>query len=52
MDEITIQEAIREAEELLPGMPVPDGEEDPRWQAIIAIGEFIQTHLEEVWSFV
>ena len=25
---------------------------DPRWQAIIAVGEFVQTQPEAVWSFV
>lgn len=47
-----VMELIRQAEGMLPGTPAPDGEDDPRWQAIIAIGEYIETHPEEIWSFV
>jgi len=43
-------EAIREAEALLPGVPVDAGQ-DPRWQAIIAVGEFIESEPEAVWEF-
>ena len=40
-----------EAEAILPGRAAPEGESDPRWQAIIAVSEFIETEPEEVWSF-
>jgi hypothetical protein len=43
---MTITEAIQKADKILPGIPAPDNEEDPRWQAIIAIGEFAETHPE------
>ena len=46
-----VQEAIRYAETLLPGDPAPDGEEDPRWQAILEIANFIETEPEAIWSF-
>jgi hypothetical protein len=49
---MTVQEAITAAEVLLPGEAAPEGEIDPRWQAIIAVGEFIETEPEAVWSFV
>jgi hypothetical protein len=49
---MSVSEAIRRAEVLLPGEPAPDGEIDPRWQAIIAIGEYIETEPEAVWRFV
>ena len=48
---MTVQEAIAAAEALLPGRSAPDGESDPRWQAIIAISEFIEDEPEAVWSF-
>ena len=44
-------EAIRCAEALLPGEPVADGL-DPRWQAIIAVGEYTQSEPAAVWSFI
>jgi len=49
---MTIQRAIAKAETILPGRPAPEGENDPRWQVIIAIGEFIETDPEGVWKFV
>jgi len=47
-----VKNAIRRAERILPGTPAPDGEVDPRWQAIIHIGYFVETQPEEVWTFV
>jgi len=52
INEMTVNEAIRRANEILPGRPAPDGQEDPRWQAIIAVGEFVRTEPEAVWKFV
>jgi hypothetical protein len=49
---MTVQEAIQRAEAILPGTPGPPGKEDPRWQAIIAISEFVETNPDEVWNFV
>ena len=49
---MTVQEAIEDAERILPGEPAPDGEIDPRWQAIIAVGFFIPTDGEAVWAFI
>jgi hypothetical protein len=46
-----VAKAIREAEALLPGVPVEDGR-DPRWQAIIAVGEHIEDDPEPVWGFI
>jgi hypothetical protein len=43
-------EAIREADALLPGIPVEEGQ-DPRWQAVIRVSEFIESDPEAVWSF-
>ena len=48
---MTLVEAIAKAEQLLPGTPVDEGI-DPRWQAIIAVGEYIETEPEAVWQFV
>lgn len=49
---MNVQEAIAAAELLLPGEAAPDGEIDPRWQAIIAVSEFIDDEPDAVWSFV
>ena len=49
---MTVVEAIAAAESILPGHAAPEGEIDPRWQAIIAVGEFIPTESEAVWAFV
>jgi hypothetical protein len=49
--ETTVEEAISSAEAILPGHAAPDGEVDDRWQAIIAVAEFIETEPEAVWSF-
>ena len=48
---MTAQEAIRQAEVLLPGVMAPEGETDPRWQAIIAIADFIESEPLAVWEF-
>lgn len=48
---MSVHRAIREAEAILPGEPSAEGE-DPRWQAIIAIGEYTLTHPGPVWNFV
>jgi hypothetical protein len=48
---VGVAEAIREAETLLPGVPVEVGR-DARWQAIIAVGEYIESEPEAVWAFI
>jgi hypothetical protein len=49
-----VAEAIREAEALLPGIPTDEGQ-DPRWQAIIEVSEYIwsgpEAAVEAVWGF-
>ena len=54
MSEIkTIQDAIQEAEAILPGgAPSPGGKMDARWQAVIAVAKFIETNPQEVWQFI
>jgi hypothetical protein len=49
---MTVQEALAAAEQLLPGHPAPEGAEDPRWQAIIQVGNFIEHEPEVIWPFV
>jgi hypothetical protein len=46
-----VAEAVLEAETLLPGVPVEEGS-DPRWQAIIGVGAFIDAEPEAVWTFI
>jgi hypothetical protein len=48
----TIKQAILNAEKLLPGIPAHEGDVDSRWQAIIEIGEYIDTEPDEVWLFI
>ena len=47
-----VHHSIRNAEAILPGTEAPEGAEDPRWQAIIGVAEFIQSSPEEVWTFI
>lgn len=47
-----VERAIKNAEKLLPGKPTSDDKLDPRWQAIIKVGEYIETNPEEVWIFI
>ena len=49
---MTVDEAISAAEKILPGHAAPDGVEDPRWQAIIEVGNFVPEEPEAVWPFV
>ena len=48
---MTAGETIRRAEALLPGEPVAEGQ-DPRWQAIIAVAEYIESEPDAVWPFI
>ena len=48
---MTLLECIRKAEQILPGTAALDGEPDPRWQAIIDVGEFIEQDPDAVWEF-
>src|SRR5687768_11640442 len=49
----SVHRAIARANAILPGKPKPDPREsDPRWQAIIEIGHFVESHPEPIWSFV
>lgn len=42
-EEMTVMEAIAAAELILPGEAVAENAEDPRWQAIIRVAEFIES---------
>ena len=46
--EVAVQRAIARAERILRGTPAPDGKRDRRWQAIIQVGQFIETQPEAV----
>jgi len=45
-------DAIAAAERILPGRAAREGRRDPRWQAIIKVGEFNQRAPETVWKFI
>src|SRR5579863_8178501 len=47
-----VRVAIEAAEKILPGEVAPDGEEDPRWQAIMLIEDIVETELEAILPFV
>ncbi len=49
---MSVTEAIEFATSLLPGSPLPEGQEDARWQAMLRIGEYVETDPEPVWRFV
>ena len=49
---MSIQAALVAAERLLPGVPAPEGTEDPRWQAISEVGLFAKQEPEAIWPFV
>jgi hypothetical protein len=49
---MAVESLIECAESLLPGTPAPDSEDDPRWQAILRISEYVESHPEEIWAFV
>ncbi len=49
---MSVTETIDYANSLLPGMPAEEGHDDPRWQAVIEVGNFIETDPEPVWQFV
>ena len=48
---MSVSRAIRRAERVLPGKKAPEGELDPRWQAIIGVADYIRQHPNEVWRF-
>jgi hypothetical protein len=49
---LTVQETIAAAEKVLPGQPAPAGENDPRWQTIIEISNFVPQEPNAIWPFV
>jgi len=49
---MTLSDAISEANAILPGVPAQSDGQDARWQAIIAIGDFIESDPEPIWTFV
>ncbi len=46
-----VHQAIHEADALLPGEPVEKGE-DPRWQAILRVADYVEPEPEAVWEFI
>ena len=49
--EVALRRAIARAERILPGKAAPEGECDPRWQAIMKIETFADSQPEPVWEF-
>lgn len=48
---MSVAQAIRKADRILSAKEAPEDELDPRWQAIIGVGDYIQQHRDEVWRF-
>jgi hypothetical protein len=48
---VSVLDAIRAAESLLPGEPVEE-RPDPRWQAIIEISEYVESEPAPIWDFI
>jgi|GEM_PF-190693 hypothetical protein len=48
---MSVTEVIQLANALLPGEAAPEGQPDPRWKAIIEVGNHIESSPEEVWRF-
>jgi hypothetical protein len=48
---MSVDTAIKNARATLACPPVEQGE-DPRWQAIIDVGEYLQGEPERIWSFI
>jgi len=49
---IDVWDAIESAERILPGQAAAEETRDPRWQAIIAIEDFVQEEPDAIWSFI
>jgi hypothetical protein len=49
---MSARKTIERAERVLPGTEAPEGEVDPRWQAIIDVAEHISGEPEAVWAFI
>jgi len=49
---MSVTQIIREAEKLLPGKPSADGDDDPRWLAMIEVASHIEVQPEPVWEFI
>jgi len=49
---IDVWDAIASAERILPGQAAAEGVRDPRWQAIIAIEDFVREEPDAIWSFI
>jgi hypothetical protein len=48
----TVEQAIAEAEAVLPGEAAEVPGEDARWQVLIRVGEFVESDPEPLWAFV
>jgi hypothetical protein len=48
---LNVDTAIANAEAILPGVAVDEGD-DPRWQRIIEVSEYIVVAPEPIWAFI
>jgi hypothetical protein len=52
LEVIDVWDAIKSAEEILPGHAAAEGKTDPRWQAIIKVEDFIRDEPDAIWPFI
>jgi hypothetical protein len=49
---MSVQEAIKRANKVLPGVPAPDRQPDIRWDRIIDVSVYAESDPEPVWTFI
>ena len=49
---MSVQQAIKRANKVLPGVPAPGGEPDIRWKRIIDVSVYVDSDPEPVWTFI
>jgi hypothetical protein len=49
---MSVQQAIKRANKVLPGVPAPDREPDIRWGRIIDVSVYVDRDPEPVWAFI
>lgn len=52
LNHMDVHQAVLDAERILPGQVASGGQVDPRWQAIIRVGQFIDSDPDVVWRFI
>ena len=51
-DGMTLEDKIQYADTLLPGESAPEGESNPRWEAMLEIADHLEDEPEPIWYFI